>query len=656
MDPVLKRFRNIFLEEASGLLDQVEKDLLDLEISPDNMELIESAFRAMHTLKGNSGMYGFMHVSDFTHNLESLYQSVRDNVHVFNKEIFDVSFASIDHIRKLLSDEDLSIPENQMNQTYLKHKIELILKSIGAESEINTVSNENKNENVPGTWQILLRTSEKMYLRGINLLNIFQDLGSLGSYIISKVQNPENKDTDTWSIILSSAAKESEIYDVFLFIEDDCTITRISSTVVSFPDELGILSNEPSILDYINGNQKKLESNFSENNEILKTNDSKVIKRISVDSNKLDYLMYLVSEFITINSQFSLNINDGNEKLRSIAERMDALSKQFRNNALDLRLVSLNESVLRFKRLIRDLSKKLHKKIDLVTEGTDTELDKGTIDQLNDPLMHIIRNCIDHGIELPDIRKKLGKSETGIIKISASHAGNQIIIKVEDDGAGIDLQKIEKHGRDKGLINKEILSRKELLEMIFLPGFSTAKNISEVSGRGVGMDVVKRKINDMRGEIEVDSTTGTGTSFTLRIQQSMSIIDTLLFKIQSTYFTVAISEINKCIEIPRSEIIRNKHTSTLKFEEDLIPYFDLREKLKLGGIYNETVRVIVLQKNEKLIALLTDSLIGGHQAVLKPLGNFFQNTKYINSASQLGDGDLSFMIDTGELFLAANIF
>lgn len=663
MDPILQKFKLVFLEEASGLLDQLEKDLLDLEASPEDKNLIESAFRAMHTIKGVSGMYGFDYVSEFTHNLESLYQAIRDKVMRFDKKIFDITFLSVDHIRKLLNDEQLQSPENQINQNSIMADIKAILEAVPAIMSAPSM-NEDYNSGGkinPSSWHILIRANEQIYFRGISITSLFHDLASLGRFEISRLDHLSNDGTDTWSIILYSSASENDIREVFMFIEDDCTITRLTSRNL-FEDAMPLtMDNEQSIIEFVEYQEKRDTPGTSQNqNPCEKSNGKpengkKQVKRISVDSAKLDHLMYLVSELITLNSQFNLTTSDSKyEKIWPYTERLDNLSKQFRNNALDIRLVPLSESILRFKRLIRDLSRQLDKDVELITEGIDTEVDKGTIDQLSDPLMHIIRNCIDHGIELPHIRKQKGKPEAGTIKISASNNGNVVVIRIEDDGSGIDLEKIQRKAVEKGIIKAtDKPSRSELLDMIFLPGFSTAQNLTEVSGRGVGMDVVKRKIMELRGEVIVDTETGVGTSFTLKLQQSIAIIDTLLFKVQDTFFTVPISDINICMQIPSEEIEKRKHTCTIPFENQLIPFVDVRNQFHLGGTYHEITKAIILRNNDRQLALLTDTIIGGHQAVLKPLGNLFRNQKCIGAASQLGDGKLAFMMDTNELFLTA---
>jgi two-component system chemotaxis sensor kinase CheA len=668
MDPIIHQFRDKFFEEANSLLDRLEKDLIELEKNPHDKELIESAFRAMHTIKGVSGMYGFEYVSSITHSMESIYQAVRDGAMEFNRNIFDITFNVIDHIRKLLTDEQLANPENQANHTRLENEVIAILAS--SQEVMNNISDSGQAYNIfdesVHTWHILMRTHEKMFFRGINLVAIFQDLSQLGTYQIIRLDYMSTSESDTWSIILSSKASESEIRDVFLFIEDDCTITCISGDNIfehDFEKDISSFSegyDEQSILDYIeHGSKSKTEEKAAApENRIPKggiianlNNEKAHIKRISVDSTKLDHLMYLVSELITVNSQLLQSTRSKQfETIRPFVEKVDSLSKQFRNNAFDIRLIPLSDTVLRFQRLIRDLSKQLQKKIELTTHGIDTELDKNTIDQLHEPLMHLIRNCIDHGIEMPEERLRKGKPETGIISISASNSGNYVVIKIEDDGAGINLEKVRLKAVEKGILKlSDQPSRKEIYDLIFLPGFSTAKSLTDVSGRGVGMDVVRKRILDLRGDVTVESTEGEGTSFILKLQQSIAIIDTLLFKVEDNFFSVPVSDIKICSQISRAEINLRRHTGTIPFDQNLIPFIDIREVFNLEGEYSEKIKVVILSTSNGYLALLTDKIIGEHQAVLKPLGKSFHNQKFITSASQLGDGNLAFMIDTNEI-------
>jgi two-component system chemotaxis sensor kinase CheA len=677
MDPILHKFREKFLEEAYSLMDRLEKDLLELEQKPEDKDLIESAFRAMHTIKGVSSMYGFDFIAEFTHSMESVYQAIRDGKLKFNKEIFDLTFLSIDHIRKLLEDEKMTDVDNQSNHNLLLNEVVVILdKTNETEKQYAPADKppKEKSENAV-SWHIMLKTDEQIYFRSISLISIFRDLAQLGEFQTTRLDYMSDKESDIWSIILVSSASQQEIFETFLFIEDNVIITKLSDTnileawqnkALDVTDET--IDNEPSIQNYIENpgksNEKDTEpisiDNKQAQKKLTKVNINKEkheIKRISVDSEKLDNLMYLVSELITVNSQLSLSTNDPKfNSIRQYLEKVDNLSKMFRNTTLDIRLVPLSDTILRFQRLIRDLSQQLKKKIELVTQGIDTELDKNTIDMLNEPLMHIIRNCIDHGIELPADRLKKGKPETGIIKISAYHSGNYVVIKIEDDGSGIDPEKIREKAIEKGFVKpNDQPDKKELFDMIFLPGFSTAKSITEVSGRGVGLDVVRKKIIELRGDVSVDSEMGAGTSFTLRLQQSVAIIDTLLFKVEDSFFTVPLSDIFICSQIGVEEINKRKHTSTIPYDNNLIPFIDLRQNLNINGEYGAKIKLVILNNNERQVALLTDKIVGEHQAVLKPLGKAFKSHTIINSASQLGDGNIAFMIDTNELFKITNL-
>ena len=658
MDSILQRFRDKFIEEANGLLDRLEKDHLELENKPANKELIESAFRAMHTIKGVSGMYGFDFISEFTHHMESIYQSIREEKLKFNKEICDITFHSIDHIRKLLSDEKLADKANQKTHNSLIDNIsKIILIDQGSKSNPPVEEKPTKTLN---TWHIILRTNEKMFFRGISLINIFKELTDIGSFEIEKIEDQSTPDSDAWNIFLSTEATEADITEVFLFVEDDCTIVNLAKGNIfeKEADDSEFVNQEKaeiSILDYIedpgNKKRKKLADDAKVSSEIASGSLKRSVKRISVDSIKLDHLMFLVSELITVNSQLTLSSRDHYyDSIRPYLEKVDTLAKQFRNNAIEIRLVPLGDTVLRFQRLIRDLSKQLNKQVDFVTKGTNTELDKNTIDQLAEPLMHLIRNCLDHGIESPETRIKKGKPEQGTITMSAYNSGNNVFIDISDDGSGIDIEKVRQKALDKGIIKPhDKLDKKDIYDFIFLPGFSTAQNLTEVSGRGVGMDVVKKRINELRGEVMIDSEPGVGTTFTLKLQQSMSIVDSLLFTIDDNYFTVPISDIEVCSQTSSADIEMRRHTSTLPFNNQLIPFIDLRSLLHLGGKYKENLKIIILKNSEKELAILSDKIVGEHQAVLKPLGKSLKNQVYITSASQLGDGNMAFMIDTNTL-------
>lgn len=659
MDSSLQRFREKFADEANGLLDRLEKDLLDLENKPADKDLIESAFRAMHTIKGVSGMFGFDFISEFTHHMESIYQSIRENALQFNKEICEITLQSIDHLRKLLNDEKLADPSNQTKHNQL---LDTIFKIVNTKVEAEVMpnpTNQTLSKQSQHTWHILLRTSDQMYFRGVSLVNIFKDLSAIGKFQVTKMEDMSHDDIDTWSVLLHTAASEDDIKEIFMFIEDDCTIADLTEgdlfSKIRKSDDLAPEKRQ-SMLDLIEEGGKQVASeeiNIAKAaaDTLAAQKQLKTTKRISVDSAKLDHLMYLVSELITVNSQLNLTAKKRQiDAMKPYLEKVDNLAKNFRNNAIEIRLVPLSDTVLRFQRLIRDLSKQLDKRIEFATQGTNTELDKNTIDLLAEPLMHLVRNCIDHGIETPAARQQKGKPEHGTITLTAYNSGNHVFITISDDGNGIDLEKVRLKAVDKGILKPtDRPDKKEIYDLLFRPGFSTAASLTEVSGRGVGMDIVKKRINDLRGEIIVESTPGEGTTFTLKLQQSLSIIDTLLFKVHDDFFTVPISEIDVCVQMKRDEIDARRHTGTLPYNNHLIPFVDLRNLFNSEGAYPKTTKVVIIRSSDRELALLTDKIVGEHQAVLKPLGKSFRNQQHITAASQLGDGAMAFMLDTNAL-------
>jgi two-component system chemotaxis sensor kinase CheA len=654
MDSIVQKFKNVFLEEAQAIINSYESDLLKLEQNPKNEETIESAFRSMHTLKGISGMYGFNFISEITHKLESVFQCIREKQIEFSKELFEITFSVIDHLRQLLANETLD--DEGLKKEHLM-LLETIDKKCILSDPVHSISNSVKVSDIDSKsiWQIILSTTESQYFRGISFMNIFRDLAEIGLFTIEPIQPSGKSSCEKWGVTLLTNATEDRIREIFMFVEDDCSFLRIADIEES---DLVKINNgnfkreilEPTILEAAASNISSISS--SKNSSSISTKSSnQEMKRISVTALKLDQLMFLVSELITVNSQAALSIKQNNlDALKTQMEKIDALSKNFRNNALELRLVPLNELLLRFQRLIRDLSKQLDKKVEFQVSGAECELDKSTIEQLSDPLMHIIRNCLDHGIEAPEQRIKTGKTEVGLLKLTAFHSGGKIVIEIEDDGNGIDLEKVKNKAIKLGMLQQgEQISKKELLDFIFIPGFSTAQNLSNISGRGVGMDIVRKKIQELKGEVSVETKEKCGTKFILTLQQSVSIVDSLLFRVSNSFFTIPISEIIICKELPFSEIESRRKTSTFAFGNQLIPFIDLKKNLALMGSYPEKVKLIILNGSSNEFAILADEIIGEHQAVLKPLNKTIQASNLINSVSQMGDGDMAFMIDTHEL-------
>ena len=360
--------------------------------------------------------------------------------------------------------------------------------------------------------------------------------------------------------------------------------------------------------------------------------------------------MYLVTELVTAKSELLLAIQTQSEiKVLETAEKIEKLSKLFSENALNIRLVPLQEMIFKYHRLIRDLSKHLGKKVNFSIKGEDTELDKNIVDTVAEPIMHLIRNCIDHGIEMPEKRMECGKDDTGIIFFNAYESGNNVFIQVGDDGVGIDTDYIYRKAVDQGFIQAGVqLNEKEIFDLIFLPGFSTAQSLTEVSGRGVGMDIVLKKIHEIRGEVFVESARGKGTTFTIKLQQTISIIDTLLITSNKSVYAIPIEDVESC-DLEEHNQIFDKQSNLFNYNNELIPVLYLREMFMCKTEFPEKEKIIVVNKQGKKYAIVADDIIGQHQAVIKPLGKTFQEVSFISGASILGDGSIALLLDTDKL-------
>ncbi|MEA2041746.1 MAG: chemotaxis protein CheA [Bacteroidota bacterium] len=639
-------FKDKFIEEASGLLNNLEKDILTLEKDPENIKLIEEVFRVMHTLKGVSSMYGFDNVGELTHNLENIFDLIRAGDIKVSTEILDITLLSCDHINALLLDPDFSDRKNKRNHKKMELRIADILKTAGKKVK-KTVSQKDEENKQTATFNILFYPDDSILTRNINLVSLFKELFSLGDY---KIVHPKfTEEQEHWSIFLVTDKKFGDIAESLFFILDDCKIIKIADFDIFNKSELEKHEQRSS---------SQSLSDIAEDGIVdeTPTSDIKIKKqnlnRIAVDSEKLDQLMFLVSELITTNSQLRLKTNTKNyDPIKPYLDKLNNLSNSFRNNAIEIRLVPIEDLAIKFQRLVRDLSKSLNKEVEFITQGANTELDKNTIDMLSEPLMHIIRNCIDHGIQSPDARKANGKQPKGIIKLVAFHSGNNVFIQIQDDGMGINTDKVKEKAIEKGFIKKNTeLSKKEILDLIFKPGFSTAQSLTEVSGRGVGLDVVKQSIVDLRGEIEVTTEKGLGTSFTLKLQQSLAIMDTMLFSMEETAFLVPMEDIELCTSYDADFIKKHSRTNLLPYKKEKIPFVNLRKEFNTKTKTPNRQETIIIRKNEKLFAIIADRILGKHQAVLKNIAKEYEELDYLSGASVLADGNIALLFDNGLLY------
>ena len=675
----MDHLRAVFIEEASELLADLEKSLLVLEQTVDQ-QAIEQVFRVMHTLKGNSAMFGFDHVGEITHHLETIYDGIRKGNVNPSEEIISVTLATVDHLRKLLKDPDLADSDNRTQHTQLTVQIWKLSEGVDKKSKAPLrVSVESEVANVAQvqkTYYILFRPAPEILQRGNNLLFLLEELHQLGSCLVQAhtrdVPTLEKMNvTDCyvhWDAYLATTQAPGSIREIFMFVEDECQLE------IHCVGEGNLLENKSFVSHLEQHNQDGEEVNIRELqayiNQLLQIirektlaeqqqapevqsqvrRENAILPSIRVASEKVDELMNLVIELVTTQARLSLLAEKSHQpELLAVAENIEKITRRLRDSTFSISLVPLETLMTRFQRLVRDLSAELGKEIRFITEGADTELDKTMIESLGDPLMHIIRNSIDHGIEEAFVRANLGKPPQGKILLKAYYSGSHVIIEVHDDGRGLDKEKIREKAIARGLITPAAaLSEKELFDLIFLPGFSTASQLTEVSGRGVGMDVVRRRITDMRGEVSLASQPQAGTTLTIRLPLTVSIIDGLLVGIQDTKYVIPLSVVDKCYEVKHERLV-GRFNDLLVLDGEQVPFHYLRDEFAVGGTAPSVEQVVVVHYEGKRVGLTVDAIIDEYQAVLKPLGKYYKHLDMISGATILGDGTVALVLDPGLL-------
>lgn len=663
------QFKEKYIEEVNDLLNDMEGALLLLENTPDNIESINKVFRVMHTIKGTSGMYDFKEAESLTHKVENIYGRIRDNHLTVPKDLVTLTLEGVDIIRQLLNqpEEDYTATLSSYNQKLLQFD--------GASNAQPTPA--QTDDGGIATYYVVFKPEANIAQRGVNLTNIIEELDNIaGSIILPHVSDDlEKYYMMYWDAVFATDMPLADIQEIFMFTPDEVTITKISkSDLLKNPDfvqevqkrqtsgnefDLNILKSFAP--DSIGAPDKKTASpQPSEPSAENSDREEKIILRnieaienqknsIKVDADKLDELMNLVSELVVTKSEIlSLAGKYNQPELYNLYEKIDKLSNKFKDNALSIRLIPIESMMLRFERLVRDLSKELGKEIDFVTEGTDTQLDKTIIDNLAVPLMHIIRNSIDHGIESVERRRELKKSVRGIIKLTAFYSGTNVFIQVQDDGAGMNPEYLRKKAIEKGfLLPTQAVTTRQLYDLVFLPGFSTAQTITGISGRGVGMDVVKQNIIKLRGEIDMDSEVNLGTITTIKLPLTLSIIDSLLVSLGEHLLLIPLYLIDSCLQTPINKI--DSERKLFVHNNEPLPVINLRLLFEIDDKQPEnTVLILVKAKNIR-VCLTADKVIGEHQAVLKSLGRYFAEQEYISGASILGDGRIALVLDTDKL-------
>jgi two-component system chemotaxis sensor kinase CheA len=664
---MIDKFKAKFVEESNDNVHDLEEALLLLEKDTSNNEIIERIFRAMHTLKGGGAMFGFNQLSEFTHHLETVFDLVRNNKLSVTDDIISLTFESIDHIKHMLEVGDVEDADELANQAAFIQRVQRFSNGEAPVEESTVTSNKTAvKDDGSKTFLINIKPNEEILRNGTNPFYLLDDLHAMGEARViafyEKVPvlnsfNPVNSYCH-WQVVLNTEESVNDIKDVFIFVEDECEISihEIGAGNLLSSQELLNNINEASKLQKALTKEELIAKASTTAGQVKKENKKKVqlkehkISSIRVNSTKIDELVNLVSELVTIQAQLNLFAeNDGNPAVLALAENIQKLSRQLRDNAFSISLIPLQSELMRFQRLVRDLSKELDKDIDFVIEGGDIELDKNIIEHLTDPLLHIIRNAVDHGIEMPDERIKAGKSPKGTILFKAYYSGASVMVEVMDDGKGIEPEFIRNKAISKGLIDASTeLSRKEIFELVFLSGFSTKEEVTDVSGRGVGMDVVKKKIGEIRGEVSLDSEIGKGTTLTLELPMTLSIIDGLLVKVFKNQYVIPIANIEKIYALDTVSFGKT-FNHVVNIDEEQFPFIDLRETFETEMLNKGTEQLILVKYEDRKVGLLVDQVIGEYQTVVKPLGRFLKKQENISGASIMGDGTIALVIDTNRL-------
>ncbi len=683
-------FAQKFVNEAEELLEQLEDALLNLEKSPDDENIIYEIFRIMHSLKGSGAMFGFDELSALTHELESLYQKVQSHDIQVSEKLINITFKSIDVIRSLLAE---NIDADAINA---KNKL---IKELNDSYSLQETTSENKKENnLPkqkttknikvkekATWFIHFEPGAGVLKDGTRPMYLLDELLDTGKGIVFLHTDhlPDFLSLEPeltylyWDIILTTDIDENEIKDVFIFVEDNSVveITCIAETDLmnnsQFVKKTEKLQSENSDLfkeeiyklakTFLNIKEKPESSEkHIEQKKEQKTSSKQVtgkkdifeeVTTVRVSSEKLDRLMDLLSEMITAQSGLEhFNNKLQNENLQQITEVYEKLVRKLKDNVLDLRLIPIYTLISRFKRLVRDLSGELEKKVRLETHGTDNELDKSIIEQLYNPIMHIIRNSIDHGIETPEERIKQNKPEEGLLSINTYHEASSVVIEIKDDGRGMDVQEIRKKAIEKKLIQPDTeLTNKELINLIFHPGFSTSDHITEVSGRGVGMDVVKNTITDLRGEVEVETEKGKGSVVRMILPLTLSIIDGLLVFIGDSRYLISIDYMKHIYEVDNEEL-NSKLNNWIVRDNKQIPYVNLIDGMAENTVPESKVNMLVLEHDKKEIGFIVSSVAGKLQGIIRPLPGWVQQSQLFTGATIMGDGKVVLVLDVVKIF------
>lgn len=695
MDPMLLAALETYYTESRELLEAMELDLLELEAGNHDelAERLNAIFRAAHTVKGSAGIFNLDSIVHFTHKVENLLDQLRSMPSSLSDEVISLLFRCRDHMLRLLDEAQYQQVDHQDNaqiSAHLMAELDQYLTPFSGAKTIEEEKIEPTKAHSPSatslsTYFLFIRFPITALQDGMDPLSFFTYLAKLGdieNIILDdgglpeewQAFDPENHYL-CWQLSLVTHAAINEIEDVFEFIRDEgdiwiftaeqytpeymatlqqrspnnsphlhyCGLSEresLHATSVITPESELSISALPTEKEQSRPPKARTEANLRDS------------KSLRVDAEKLDTLINLIGELVTAGAGCALQASHyADSVMQESVSCLNGLLEEVRDAALKLRMVPVGSTFIRFQRVVRDVSKELGKDIQLVIHGAETELDKSVVEKIGDPLMHLIRNAMDHGIESPEHRKECGKACEGKITLNAYHDSGNIVLEISDDGKGLDTEKLRLKAVERGLIDEQsVLSREEIYQLIFEPGFSMAKEVSNLSGRGVGMDVVRRNIHELRGRIEIESEASIGTTIRLILPLTLAIIDGFLVEVGQEEFVVPLDSVKECVELNHPlEKTKGKVIHHLNLRGNVLPLIDLRKQFNLNQRPPRRQNVVVVQTGGHMAGLVVDRLLGELQTVIKPLGPIFTNIEGISGSTILGNGDIALILDIPSL-------
>lgn len=674
----LSQYLEVFIEESKENLQTCNEQLLELEKNPEDLTIVNEIFRSAHTLKGMSATMGYEDLANLTHKMENVLDAIRNEKIKVSPEILDVVFKSVDDLEAMV----LSIADGgdgKRDVTEVVAMLEAIEKGeslhaalvdseVAATAEVverqtfsmqyeafeQTVIQQSQEQGFR-CFEISVSLREDCLLKAARVYMVFEVLGKLGEVIKSlpTVDQLEEEQFDH-SFVIAVVSKEEAVHIESAVRKvsevDEVSVVELTNLHLENQNQEEAADTEPAQKEV---EVKGQETSKSAGNVTKHSNPSN--KTIRVNIERLDVLMNLFEELVIDRGrleQISKDLN--NPELNETVERMTRISGDLQNIILNMRMVPVETVFNRFPRMVRQLARDLNKKIELEIIGAETELDRTVIDEIGDPLVHLIRNALDHGIEMPELRMKNGKPEQGTVKLKAYHSGNHVFIELEDDGAGINKERVLEKAIQKGIVSDEAahtLTDRQIYELILASGFSTAEQISDISGRGVGLDVVKATIESLGGSITIDSTVGQGSLFSIQLPLTLSIISVMLVEIQEEKYAIPLSSIIETAIVKKEEIMKAHNQRVIDFRGKVVPLLFLEDVFEVPkhSKEEELYSVVIVRKGEKMAGLVVDSFIGQQEVVLKSLGNYLNDVFAISGATILGDGQVALIVDCNAL-------